>query len=151
MKNEIESKLESMKCLIQSIDKNQETIRREAAAKIKQSVYTFVHKIKQELYESYGAQPVDAREFEARLALKANEDEMLKLQSNKAEAVVQNQLIHNLSFVKENIMQLILAMVDYLRNYSNFARIGKKELSVANEFSSQLIAIHKLIKQHFEQ
>jgi len=147
VKQQIQQQIDNCKEMILDIDKNQAIIRKEAGEKIQGSVHTFVYQIKKELHDAYGVKPVDARDFEARLALKADAKEMQLLYKWKAEVIDQEKLNWNLNFIKNQTSQVIISFIDFLKRYHNYARFEKRELNHLNEFTKQLIAIYNCLKR----
>ena len=79
-------------------------------------------KLNKELYDAYGVKPVDAREFEARMSLKANLDELVVLKTSKINVEEYLGLKEYWEYLKRQFDQVVYLFSDYLKSViGNFA------------------------------
>lgn len=94
--------------------------------------------------DAYGVQPVDHREFEAQLKLKATTKITDKLEIEKANALDHEQLKLFAESLQNQIDQFLLVIIDYFRNVT--ADIGgssQKDIKRATTFMNQLFAMYR--------
>ena len=75
----------------------------------------FIVSSNKEIIESYGVDPVDVREFEARLSLKADAVEIQKIDNQKAEFDAFMKLKSFWEYTKRHQDQLLLVLIDNYR------------------------------------
>lgn len=105
-------------------------------------------KLNKELLEAYGVKPVDAREFEARLALKADDKDVQRLYQSKAEITVQENIKAYWAFLKRQLDQFLLVFMDYFRGTTNNTEGAMKHNKLTSNFLQQLTAIYKFLQRH---
>ena len=77
--NEISDKIRQYAKIYKNVDDRMNKIQKSMEAQLSTSMTSVLYKLRKELKESYGGKPVDYREFEAKMSLKADAKEFYDL------------------------------------------------------------------------
>ena len=77
--NEISDKIKQYAKIYKNVDDRMNKIQKSMEAQLSTSMTSVLYKLRKELKESYGGKPVDYREFEAKMSLKADAKEFYDL------------------------------------------------------------------------
>ena len=125
-----------------------------------------LYKLRKEIIDSYGGHPVDAREVDAKLSLKADYKELDSLRDIIVEKFEYNQALDQLRQIRKQITQSLLVLIGYMRDITlsqnepqthqksattvmnqlqsvlNVERKQNKEISTWDEASNKLINMY---------
>ncbi|CAI2363316.1 unnamed protein product [Moneuplotes crassus] len=144
-KDEIWAKISYLQKIAKQLSDKQVDIQEEVSMNTQDIVSQLKTKIKRELFEVNGIRPVDEKEFEAKLQLKASLQDIEHLATLKIDSQDHFLLKDYCMNLKSQLDQVIYVFCNYLKQVEE---MPQKQSKFASEFKCQLDTIHQSLKRY---
>jgi hypothetical protein len=133
---------------LEEFDQKLKLAREEALKEVSDSITKVVHKLRREISDSYGGQPIDAREFRVKMGLKADCKEIEKLKERVVYTHQFEEMQQRFKQSKSQLTQTLLVLIEYMRNLSEDTKQHGRGQKAASMVFNNLQSVLSTVKRH---
>ncbi|CAI2365157.1 unnamed protein product [Moneuplotes crassus] len=129
---------------IEKVSKRIDQLEEQALKDTEERTKTFtsiLNKLRKEVTECYGGQPIDARVFESQMKLKANVEEVYEIREKMVNDQDYQVFVDQLKHSSRQLHQTLFVLIDYLKKMSANKDDDLKSQNLSSLYSKQLQSI----------